>query len=75
MSELAVRPVKPDDYESWLPLWTGYNTFYKRTLPPEITRTTWQRFFDHYEPVHGLVAEKDGRLPASRTTSFTATPP
>lgn len=23
---------------------------------------TWARFFDAYEPVHGLVAENDGRL-------------
>ena len=23
---------------------------------------TWSRFFDAYEPVHGLVAEKDGIL-------------
>ena len=57
-----VRPVKPQDFEQWLPLWTGYNTFYERVLPGEITRTTWARFFDAYEPVHALVAEKDHRL-------------
>jgi GNAT superfamily N-acetyltransferase len=43
-------------------LWEGYNTFYERTVPPEITRVTWSRFFDDYEPVHALVAEKDDRL-------------
>lgn len=62
MTDLVVRPARPDDFESWLPLWTGYNTFYKRTLPLEITKLTWQRFFDHYEPMHCLVAEQGARL-------------
>ncbi len=62
MAEFTVRPARPDDYESWLKLWEGYNTFYKRTLPIEITRLTWQRFFDHYEPMHCLVAEKGRQL-------------
>ncbi len=66
MAELIVRSVRPDDYEQWLPLWDGYNAFYGRSGPtalaPEITRATWQRFFDHYEPMHALVAEQDGRL-------------
>jgi GNAT superfamily N-acetyltransferase len=58
----VIRPVAPADLAQWLPLWEGYNTFYKRTLPDEITRMTWQRFFDSYEPVHALVAEQDSRL-------------
>jgi GNAT superfamily N-acetyltransferase len=62
----TVRPIARHDYEQWLPLWDGYNAFYGRSGPtaldPEITRTTWQRFFDAYEPVHALVAESDGRL-------------
>jgi GNAT superfamily N-acetyltransferase len=65
-SELSVRFVVREDYEQWLPLWDGYNAFYGRSgataLAPEITRMTWARFFDAYEPVHGLVAESDGQL-------------
>jgi GNAT superfamily N-acetyltransferase len=59
---LTVRPVASTDLAQWEALWEGYNTFYERTVPPEITRMTWSRFFDGYEPVHALVAEKDGRL-------------
>jgi GNAT superfamily N-acetyltransferase len=59
---LTVRPVAPTDLAQWEALWEGYNTFYERTVPPEITRMTWSRFFDASEPVHALVAEKDGRL-------------
>jgi GNAT superfamily N-acetyltransferase len=59
---LTVRPVAPTDLAQWEALWEGYNIFYERTVPPEITRMTWSRFFDASEPVHALVAEKDGRL-------------
>ena len=34
---LIVRPVVPGDRARWEPLWAGYNTFYGRTLPVEIT--------------------------------------
>src|ERR1700751_1488691 len=65
-NDLTIRFVTPVDFEQWLPLWDGYNAFYGRSgataLSPEITRMTWARFFDAYEPVHALVAENDGRL-------------
>ncbi len=58
---LTVRAAAREDYAQWLPLWEGYNRFYKRfdatALPEEITRMTWSRFFDAYEPMHALVAE------------------
>ena len=63
MSErLVIRPVAPDDFIAWAKLWEGYNTHYERILPEEITRMTWSRFFDVYEPVHALVAERNGKL-------------
>ena len=65
-AELIIRPITQSDYPQWLPLWDGYNEFYGRSGPtalsPEITRVTWMRFFDVYEPVHALVAEQDGEL-------------
>jgi GNAT superfamily N-acetyltransferase len=65
-SDLSIRPVARQDYDQWLPLWEGYNAFYGRSgataLSPEITRMTWTRFFDGYEPVHALVAESDNQL-------------
>jgi GNAT superfamily N-acetyltransferase len=61
-----VRPAQPADFDAWKPLWDGYNAFYGRegptVLPEAVTRTTWQRFFDPYEPMHVLVAEREGRL-------------
>lgn len=65
-NDLLVRPVTRQDYDQWLPLWDGYNAFYGRSGPTalaaDITRTTWERFFDAYEPVNALVAESGGEL-------------
>jgi GNAT superfamily N-acetyltransferase len=62
-NSLIIRSVAPTDFEQWHPLWQGYNRFYGRdALPPEITQMTWSRFFDAYEPVLAMVAEKDGQL-------------
>jgi GNAT superfamily N-acetyltransferase len=64
--QIATRPVRKDDLPAWLKLWEGYNAFYGRlgetALPAEVTRMTWLRFFDVYEPVHALVAEEAGTL-------------
>lgn len=63
---VIVRAVRRDDYDAWRPLWDGYNAFYGRegptALPEAVTAATWARFFDAYEPVHGLVAEAEGGL-------------
>jgi GNAT superfamily N-acetyltransferase len=63
---IHIRPVKPDDYDAWRPLWDDYNAFYERTgptaLPEEVHQTLWRRFFDASEPVHCIVAERGGRV-------------
>lgn len=63
---LLIRPIRPDDFDAWKPLWDGYNAFYGRSgetaLPGIVTQTTWQRFFDAHEPVYAMVAERDGAL-------------
>lgn len=63
---VQVRAIRRDDFAAWQELWDGYNAFYGRAgdtaLSPEITQTTWSRFFDSYEPMHGLVAVAAGRM-------------
>ena len=63
---ITVRPLRESDYQEWLPLWNGYNAFYGRegptALDPEVTRTSWHRFFDPAEPVFALVAESGGKV-------------
>lgn len=64
--QLIIRALKKDDFPKWKPLWDGYNAFYGRaaetSLAPEITQTTWSRFFDSYEPMHAMVVERSGEL-------------
>jgi GNAT superfamily N-acetyltransferase len=63
---LVIRLVARHDYDRWLPLWDGYNAFYGRSGPTalaaDVTRMTWSRFFDSYEPVHAFVAERGQEL-------------
>lgn len=63
---VTIRPARPADFDAWLPLWEGYNAFYERRGPTAVsdamTRTTWARFFDGYEPMEALVAEHAGAL-------------
>ncbi len=58
--QYLIRPIRPEDYEGWRPLWDGYNKFYGRSgdtaLPEPITAATWERFFSAAEPVHAFVA-------------------
>ena len=64
--ELSIRPIRRADYDGWRPLWDGYNAFYGRSgataLPEPITRSTWERFFNPAEPVHALVAAREGEV-------------
>ena len=64
--EILVRAVQQGDFAQWKLLWDGYNAFYGRkeetALPDAITKMTWSRFFDEYEPVQALVAEGSGQL-------------
>jgi GNAT superfamily N-acetyltransferase len=59
---MIIRTVEPKDFESWSLLWDQYNLFYKRSIPSEITSTTWKRFLDPNEQVFALVAEIDGKV-------------
>lgn len=54
---LTIRPVTASDKPTWLTLWAGYNTFYKRTIPTETTETTFTRFLDDSVRMYCAVAE------------------
>jgi GNAT superfamily N-acetyltransferase len=59
--DVTVRNLLPADYDAWLPLWRGYQEFYKEEIPAETTRVTWARFLDPSEPVFGAIALAGGR--------------
>ncbi len=53
---LTIRPLRTDEFDAWLPLWKGYQSFYKTVIPDDVTALTWQRFHDANEPMHALAA-------------------
>jgi GNAT superfamily N-acetyltransferase len=57
-----VRATERGDREQWGPLWRAYLDFYRAPESEEVANATWARIFDPLEPVHALVAERDGRL-------------
>jgi hypothetical protein len=57
-----IKALNSDQYEEWLPLWQGYLTFYETSLPDEIAKNNWARFFDDNEPVNAFGAFKDGKM-------------
>ena len=60
--QTTIRLARPDDFTARLPLWQGYQTFYKTAIPPSVTELTWARFHQPGEPMHCAVAEADGGL-------------
>jgi len=62
MSTVTVRAAEPRDFDAWLPLWRGYQVFYRADIADAVTRETWRRFHDPAEPMHAAVAELDGRV-------------
>ena len=59
---MNIRMAREADFAQWLPLWLGYQAFYKTTIADSITAKTWSRFLDPDEPMHCAVAEIDGKL-------------
>ena len=59
MSGYIIRDLRQEDCPGWETLWAGYLTFYKSTLTPEVTNTTFARFLDPNEPMFSLVAEDE----------------
>jgi len=59
---MQVRSALAKDFNEWLALWKGYQSFYRVTIAPAVTEHTWQRLLDEREPMHCAVAEHDGSL-------------
>lgn len=62
MSAVTIRAATAADFDAWLPLWRGYQTFYKTDIPHATTLVTWQRLLSPDEPMHAALAEHDGAV-------------
>jgi len=55
-----VRRIREGDRGGWLPLWYGYNDFYRNDPTDKVTRATFRRVCEGSDGLFGLVAEDDG---------------
>ena len=53
---LVLRAVAETDHAAWMPLWRGYQAFYKVDIPAETSAVTWRRLLDPAEPMHAVLA-------------------
>lgn len=58
---LEIRPISVADHAAWLPLWQGYQRFYKTEIAADTTGQTWRRFLDGTEPMHAALAWQGDR--------------
>ncbi|OSQ46238.1 GNAT family N-acetyltransferase [Thalassospira alkalitolerans] len=54
-----IRAICETDHDLWLPLWQGYQRFYKTDISAKTTAITWQRFLDPAEPQYCALAWQD----------------
>jgi GNAT superfamily N-acetyltransferase len=59
---LVVRAPEAADEAAWRTLWAGYNRFYRAAVGDDVTAALWARLLRADGPIHGLVAEVDGKL-------------
>lgn len=53
---IQILPLSQDQHAAWLPLWRGYQAFYKVDIPPDVSAVTWSRLLDPNEPMGGALA-------------------
>jgi GNAT superfamily N-acetyltransferase len=51
-----ILPLNEGQHDAWLPLWRGYQAFYKADIPAEVSAITWARLLDPSEPMGGALA-------------------
>jgi GNAT superfamily N-acetyltransferase len=55
-NNIQISPLSQDQGAAWLPLWRGYQAFYKTDIPPEVSEVTWSRLLDPGEPMGAALA-------------------
>jgi GNAT superfamily N-acetyltransferase len=62
LSEVLIRPIRPNERTQWELLWKGYQSFYQVAIPDKTTDVTWIRLHDPAEPMGALGAYIEGKL-------------
>jgi GNAT superfamily N-acetyltransferase len=56
IESIQIRPLSADQHAAWLPLWRGYQAFYKTDIAPEVSAVTWSRLLEPAEPMGAALA-------------------
>jgi len=59
MSDVTVRPLREDDLDPWLPMFSGYCQFYGQSCDEAKRRTVWKWLMDPDHMLRGIVAEDE----------------
>lgn len=59
---IEIRDVQQGDEAAWRALWDGYLRFYEANITPEVTDSTWARFFDPQSRLAMRVLLVDGEM-------------
>lgn len=64
MTDVLIRPLRPEDHDTWAILFAEYREFCGREPDEEIVRTAWDWLTAPEPEIRGLVAERQGRVVA-----------
>lgn len=53
---IQISALSGDQHDAWLPLWRGYQAFYKVDIPADVSAVTWSRLLDPAEPMGAALA-------------------
>ena len=65
---IKIRIAKDTDFVQWLPLWKGYQTFYKTSISEETTAITWSRLDSLLQ--QSLHAHPAQKAPAAKQSQY-----
>jgi GNAT superfamily N-acetyltransferase len=58
---LEITALTQGDHVHWLPLWRGYQSFYKVEIADAVTDSSWSRMLNPSEPMNGALSMLDGK--------------
>jgi GNAT superfamily N-acetyltransferase len=56
VQSVEIKAIDNNDFDTWLPLWKGYQRFYEVDISESVTLKIWARFLDPAEPMHATLA-------------------
>lgn len=60
-TDITLRPLTREDHDAWMPLWRGYQEFYKVSIAADVSATTFARLLDPQEPMNCTLAWQGSR--------------